>query len=190
MTLQVLSPCPYTFLPSGILIVEPHEGLLSARSMLLAAADYYVGVSACIENSVERNNECEVAIAILSESLGRAVLIGTAEIVRRNWPRARILIFGSSRDAIEDNLYDARIDHRARPEELLAALLMLTEYPRNQKATPAAIPADDGRVGRLLHGGAVGRVAESDPTKRMANQVETRYSRDLPGGEQHFTRAS
>jgi hypothetical protein len=45
MTLQVLNPFPYTFLSSGILIVEPHEGLLTARSMLLAAADHYVGVS-------------------------------------------------------------------------------------------------------------------------------------------------
>lgn len=185
MTLQVLKPFPYTLLPSGILIVEPHAGLLTARSMLLAAADYYVGVSACSENEVERNNECEVAIAILSESLGSAVLIGTAEIVRRNWPHARILIFGSSRDAIEDNLYDARIDHRARPEELLAALLMLTAYPRNQKATPGAILAD-GRVGRLLNGGAASRVAESDPTKRLAGNAETAYSRDLPGAERHF----
>lgn len=185
MTLQVLKPFPYTLLPSGILIVEPHAGLLTARSMLLAAADYYVDVSAYSEQEVEKNNECEVSIAILSESLGRAVLIGTAEIVRRSWPHARILIFGSSRDAIEDNLYDARIDHRARPGELLAALLMLTEYPRNQKATPAAIWAD-GRVGRLLNGGAASRVVESDPTKRLADKAEMTYSRDLPGAEQHF----
>jgi len=109
--------------------------------------------------------------------------------VRRNWPRARILIFGSSGSAIEDHLYDARIHHRARPEELLAALLMLTEYPRNQKATPAAILAD-GSVKRLLTGGAIGRVAESDPTKRLAGKAETAYSRNLPGGEQPFRRAS
>jgi hypothetical protein len=189
MTLQVLNSVPYTFLPSGILIVEPHEGLLTARSMLLAAADYYVGVSACSGNQSERNEEREVSIAILSESLGRAVLNGTAEIVRRNWPRARILIFGSSGAAIEDHLYDARIDHRARPEELLAALLMLTEYPRNQKATPAAILAD-GRVERLFTGGAIGRVAESDPTKRLSGKAETAYSRNLPGAEQPFRRAS
>lgn len=60
------------------------------------------------------------------------MLCETARIVRKNWPWARILVFGSSRAAIEDNLYDARIDQRARPEVLLAALLMLTEYPRNQ----------------------------------------------------------
>jgi hypothetical protein len=189
MTLKVLNPFPYTILPSGILIVEPHEGLLTARSMLLAAADHYVGVSACSGNQSERNKECEVAIAILSESLGRAVLSGTAEIVRRNWPRARILIFGRSGVAIKGHLYDARIDHRARPEELLAALLTLTEYPRNQKATPAAILAD-GRVERLLTGGARGRVTESDPTKRLGGKAETAYSRELPGGEQHFRRAS
>ena len=189
MKLKLLSSCPYTFLPSGILIVEPHEGLLTARSMLLAAADYYVGVSACSDTKAEQSEECEVAIAILSESLGRAVLSETAEIVRRNWPRARILVFGSSLAALEDHLYDARMDRRARPEELLAALLMLTEYPRNQKATPGPL-LPDGRVDRLLHGGATGRVAESDPTKRLAGEAETAYSRDVPGREQHFRQAS
>ena len=154
--------------------------------MLLAAADHYVGVSNVSANEAERSDECEVAIAILSESLGRAVLTGTAEVVRKSWPQARILILGSSRAAIEDHLYDARIDHRAGPEDLLAALLMLSEYPRNQKATPEAI-LEDGRVGRLLSGGAVGRVAESDPSKCLG-KAETAYSRDLPGGEQHFRR--
>jgi hypothetical protein len=189
MTLQVLNPFPYTFLSSGILIVEPHEGLLTARSMLLAAADHYVGVSNVFANEAERSDECEVAIAILSESLGRAVLCGTAEIVRRNWPRARILIFGLSHPAIEDHLYDARMDHRARPEDLLAALLMLSEYPRNQKAAPAAV-LPDGRVERLLHRGAIGRVAESDPRKRLADNSETAKLRDLPAGEQHIRQAS
>jgi len=45
-------------------------------------------------------------------------------------------------------------------------------------------------VKRLLTGGAIGRVAESDPTKRLAGKAETAYSRNLPGGEQPFRRAS
>ena len=187
MSLQILAPRPYTFLPSGILIVEPHEGLLAARTMLLAAADHYVGVSSSSGSHARRAEACEVSIAILSESLGFAVLSETAQIVRKNWPRARILIFGSSRDAIEDNLYDARIDQRARPEDLLAALLMLTEYPRNQTLTPAAV-LPDGRVGKLLNGGATW--VESDPRKQLANKAETTYSRDFPGEEQHFRQRS
>lgn len=43
MNPQIITHSPYSLLPSGILIVEPHEGLLAARTMLLAAADYYVG---------------------------------------------------------------------------------------------------------------------------------------------------
>ena len=189
MILQVLNPFPYTLLPSGILVVEPHEGLLTLRSMLLAAADYYVGASACSENQTKQGAEREVTIAILSESLGHTVLSGTAEIVRRNWPRARILVFGSIGAAIEDHLYDARIDHRARPEELLGALLMLTEYPRNQKATPGPILAD-GRVGRLLRGGATSNGAESEPGKCLSDQMEAAHPRNRPCREQPLSRAS
>ena len=188
MTLQILAPRPYTFLPSGILIVEPHDGLLAARSMLLAAADHYVDVSKATNGEPERSDEREVAFAVLSESLGYAVLSETAQIVRKNWPRARILIFGSSSAAIADHLYDARIDHGSRPEDLLAALLMLAEYPRNQRAMPPAILAD-GRVGRLLNGGGVWGAEESDPTKRLANNVATTYARDMPTEEQHFRQA-
>ncbi len=187
MNFAVLSSYPYTFLPSGILIVEPHERLLTARSMLLAAAEDHAGDSS--ESEPERGEACQVVIAILSESLGRAVLSGTAQIVRRNWPQARILIFGNTSAATEDNLYDARIDQRARPEDLFATLLMLTEYPQNQKARPAAILAD-GRVNHLFHGGARGRVAESDPTKRVVSEAETKYSREFPGGEQPFRQAT
>ena len=189
MTLQVLGSRPYTLLPSGILIVEPHEGLLAARSMLLAAADHYVGVSIPSGSEAQRTEGCEVAIAILSESLGYAFLCETAQIVRKNWPRARILIFGSSHAAIEDSLYDFRIDHRARPEDLLASLLMLAEYPRNQTLTPVAILSDD-RVGKLLTGGAVRGIVESDPTKRPTSAAETTYPRDMPGAEQHLRQAS
>ncbi len=189
MTVKVLAPCPYTLLPSGILIVEPHEGLLAARSRLLAAADQCIGISSACVSEVERSEDCEVALAVLSESLGYAMLSKIARTVRKHWPRARILIFGSSLAAIEDSLYDARIDHRSRAEDLLAALLMLTEYPWNQRATPAAI-LEDGRVGRLLSGVAFKQMAESDPAKRPASKTEVSYTRGPRSDEQHFSPVS
>ena len=188
MIFQVLALLPYIYLPSGILIVEPHEGLRAARSMLLGAADRSADLSKTTDVGPRGSDERNVTFAVLSESLGYAVLTETAQLIRKNWPRARVLIFGRSGAAIEDHLYDARIDHRARPEDLLAALLMLAEYPRNQCATPPAL-LEDGRVGRLLNGTALSAV-ESDPTKRFANSVPTTYPRGVPSEEQYFRKAS
>lgn len=151
--------------------------------MLLAAADHYAGLSCPSTSEAQRTESNEVTIAILSESLGFVILCATAQIVRKNWPRARILLFGRDRDAIEDNLYDARIDRQARPEDLLAALLMLAEYPHNQRATPEALLAD-GMSGRLLSGSKASRIAESDPTKRLADSVDDAHPREMPSDEQ------
>ena len=188
MTFQVLALLPYIYLPSGILIVEPHEGLLAARSMLLGAADRSATLSKSTDSEPRQRNERDVTFAVLSESLGYAVLSETAQVIRKNWPCARILVFGRSGAAIEDHLYDARIDHRARPEDLLAALLMLAEYPRHQCATPPAI-LEDGRIGRLLNGTALSAKEESDPTKRIANSVPTVYPRGMPSEEQYFRKS-
>ena len=177
MTLQVLALLPYTYLPSGILIVEPHEGLLAARSMLLGAAGRNADLP--VVSELQGSGECNVAFALLSESLGYAVLSQTARLIRKNWPRARILIIGRSRAAIDDQLYDARIEQPPRPEELLAALLMLAEYPRNQCATPPAIITDD-RIGRLLNGTGAPAKDESDPTKRLTSTVPTAHPGDRP----------
>ncbi len=189
MNLQILSPCPYIYLPSGILIIEPNEGLRVARGMLLSAAGQRIDISKSKVFEPQLSGECEVTFAILSESLGYALLSETALAIRKTWPHARILILGKSGAAMEDHLYDARIDQRARPEDLLAALFMLAEYPQNQRATPHAVPPD-GRVRRVLDGAPLGGNKESDPTKRFANNVPTTYSRDMPGEEQQFRKAS
>lgn len=188
MNFQVVTHSPYTFLPSGILIVEPHEGLLAARTMLLAAADYYVGVSSpCeAEDRQARSDGYEVAVAILSESLGYAILSATAQVIRERWPYARILVFGRNRAAIEDNLYDARIDDKARPENLLAALASLSEDPWNQRVKPDRV-LTGGRARLAVN--ELGQMAESDPTERFANTINITY-RDLPAGEHRFRQAS
>ena len=185
MSLQAVRNSPYTLLPSGILIVEPHEGLLAARTMLLAAAEYYLGVFGALLTEVpQRVDGHEVSLAILSESLGHGMLSATALGIRHRWPHARILIFGQMSPAIEDNLYDARIDHQARPEDLLAALVSLSIGPLQPRLTPVESPAKQTAlavVSRRNH------PAESDPTKRRARAIAS--ARDLPAGEQRFRQA-
>ncbi len=194
MNLQLSARSPYVLLPSGVLIVEPHEGLLAARSLLLATADYYVGVSGStgIGAPQGRCDGYEVAVAILSESLGGGLLTATAQDVRQAWPNARILIFGRRGAAIEDNLYDARIDHRARPEDLLSMLDVLTRDHWNRRARPAGTIADVGYHALSLTSGPSGicAIAESDPTKRLVNAVNLAHQRELPGDQQSFKKAS
>lgn len=144
MPLQLVSLRHCIFLQSGILIVEPNEGLLAARAMLLDAAEYYLGISSAprlIASS--RRPGHEVQIAILSESLGRDVLCSTARIVREGWPSARILVFGCQEEPIGDGLHDARMDHRARPEHLLAALLLLSSpVAKDKRSTDLRWPTE------------------------------------------------
>ena len=189
MNLQTVTYSPCTFLPSGILIVEPHEGLLAARTMLLAAADYYVGVSGSETSAVPkgRTDADEVVVAILSESLGHALLSATAQAIRVHWPRARILILGQTSTAIEDGLFDARIDHKCRPEELLAALMLRPEDPWNQRARPARV-LTSGRA--LLPISSLYSLAESDPTKRYTHATSTISPRDIPTSDRQFKRFS
>ena len=182
MKLQIETQSLYVLLPSGILIVEPNEGLLAARAMLLAAADHYVGVSGSRGTEMPQGDrdEVNVAVAILSETLGHAVLSATALGLRHRWPYARILIFGRTRSAIEDNLYDARMDHNSRPEQLLAALVALSENANNRLASHGKL-LDRGSA-RLAASGPH-YISESDPTKRTANEMDLTRPWELPAGE-------
>ena len=170
MKMQCISRSAYSFLPSGILIVEPDEALLAARTMLLAAADYYVGVSASAHTELldVQSEGHEVSVAVLSESLGHALLSATAQVVQEHWRHARILILGRGQAAIEDNLYDARIDDAARPEDLLAALVALSEDPENERARPAN--AITGRSKLFDVGNWLVGVTGRNPTNAFASR--------------------
>jgi len=132
MLLQHLTTTQDALLPSGVLIVEPHPGLLAARALILSAADYYVGLSAP-EQLRANESGTVVAVAVLNQTLGKHGLPAIAKNIRACWPSASILILGDV--ALEAALCDAVIDHRSRPEALLVALALLA---RNRWATSTA----------------------------------------------------
>lgn len=135
MFLQHLTKKQYALLPSGVLIVEPHPGLLAARVLLLSAADYYV---ALWDPEQPRVNESDtvVVVAVLSQTLGKQRLLAVAKNIRTSWPRASILILGDVALDLEAALYDAVIDHRSRPEALLVALTLLARNRRAMSTAP------------------------------------------------------
>jgi hypothetical protein len=186
MQLQRITKKPYELLPSGILIVEPHQGLLKARALLLSAADCYLAMMNVRVPGTELAGT-QVRVAILSQTLGNETLMCLAQDVRVHWPRAHILIFGTPSVDFEEALYDSTINHRCRPEELLDALFRLSEgYPDPGRNSPASLE-DGSLVPPAMHGNILHYVpTESDPTKQIeSNSVPPPSGGGFPSGESH-----
>ena len=177
MQLAMTGSKSYAFLPSGILIVDPDPSLLAARSQLLKAAEHYV--AACSEEAV-RAELCsmEIKVAILSQTLERALLETLAQEIRIYWPNAYILLFGNMEVTLEERLYDDSIDVHCRPEELLSILHLL------QKDAWKRTDSSPVRIGSLPFGlsGARQMVLHSVPPESDPSKQETPASEEEPTG--------
>jgi hypothetical protein len=184
MQLQKITKRAYELLPSGILIVEPHPGLLAARALLLSAADCYLAVLNVRAPGTELAGT-QVKVAILSQSLGGETLESLAQDVRVYWPQAHILIFGTPSVDFADALYDTTINQHCRPEELLDALFRLSEVSQDSRKD-SSTSLEDGTPKRPAINGNILRYvpSESDPTKQIESySVPPAGARDLPSGE-------
>jgi hypothetical protein len=179
MQIQQVTSRPYVLLPSGVLIVEPHLGLLAARTLFLAAADCYLAVSSESKPAASVP-DLEVNVAILSQSLGKSALASLAEGVRARWPVARIMIFGNAGLDIDDHLYDAAVDEHCRPEALLDALLHLSNDARSRSVRYLLLDGDGGNPPELSEPLPRRIPAESDPSHLP---LKTPLERERPGDE-------
>jgi hypothetical protein len=184
--LQRITRKPYELLPSGILIVEPHPGLLKARALLLSAADCYLAITNVRVPGTELAG-IQVKVAILSQSLGKETLASLAQDVRVYWPCAHILIFGTPSTDFEDSLYDTTISHRCRPEELLDALFRLSEGSQDSDKDSSDSPEDGSLMLPAINGSILRHVpTESDPTKQIeSNSIPPPSGGGFPSGESH-----
>ena len=103
----------------GILLIEPDVSVLSAEFLLLTNSNYCVTPAFSHREIYILRETKAVALAILSDSLGRQLLGAIAKTVRRQWPLARILILGRAESVLEDHLYDEQINHSHDPAQLL-----------------------------------------------------------------------
>jgi hypothetical protein len=155
MLLQHLTSKQYALLPSGVLIVEPHPGLLAARVLLLSAADYYVGLSDREQPRVHESGVV-VVLAVLSHTLGKHGLPAVAKNIRTCWPRASILIFGDVALDLEAALY-MRSSIIAHGLKLFLLQGVPVRYRRRQKGREriclawSAYPQWSGRGTRVAH---------------------------------------
>jgi len=160
----------------GILAIEPDSGVLSARALLLAKADYCVTPATGLGDLFTLRNTKAFALAILSDRLGQRLLGTVAETIRRHWPHTRILILGQVPAVLEDYLYDEHIHRSSDPQQVLADLEWLYEGMWNERSKGI-----DWNASRSAMYFTRRPIPESDPTKAVnPAPTEDKTLRDMP----------
>jgi hypothetical protein len=112
--------------------------VLCGRSRLAAAANYWDLCSLSLREAEQFH------LAILDLSFSDRELRRRAELIRRRWADAVILLVSDDCDLLDDPLYDERISAGINPEKLAAVIerLMGTDETREQNRYRAvAMPA-------------------------------------------------
>lgn len=160
----------------GILLVNPDISLLSAEYLLLTKSNYCVTPAFSHGELFALRETKAVALAILSDSLGRQLLSAIAETVRRQWPLARILIWGRAESVLEDHLYDEQINHSLNPIQILDDLERLYKGSWNQRTNTL-----DWNTVRASMSAGRSLLCESDPSKfAPTSPIENKQSNDIP----------
>jgi hypothetical protein len=158
-----------------ILAVEPDIAALNAGSLLLTKANYCV-TRASTERELFSLRTKAVALAILSDRLGRRLLSSVAETVRKQWPRARILILGQAAPMLEDHLYDEQLHRSSDPQQVLADLERLYHGMWNERSDTLDWDATRSALCLIRP-----PISESDPTKAVPrSSTEDRILRETP----------
>jgi len=162
----------------GILAVEPDPAVLSAKSLLLASANYCVTQATGEGDLFPLQGKSAFALAILSDRLGKRLLGAVAQIVRRQWPRTRILILGKVAPSLEDHLYDEQLDRSSDPQQVIEELENLYQGIWNQQSKTL-----DWNAAASLRYRARKPISESDPTKIIQYApTDERSLRNRPSG--------
>ena len=157
----------------GILLVEPDITLLTAEVQLLARSNYS-DTPAFSQNEIFALRQTKaIALAVLSAGLGSRPLAAVAHTVRKQWPRARILILGRAESLLEDHLYDEQTEHSSDPMQLLQDIETLYKDSWNRRSNIL-----DWDVKRAAIVPARCPICESDPTKSAL--LEGFASKSLP----------
>ena len=155
---------------------EPDLAVLNAKSVLLTQANYSVTLATNDSDLFSLQTTKAFALAILSDRLGRGLLGAVAQIVRKQWPRARILIMGEVPRMLEDYLYDEQICRSSDPKQVLANLEGLYEGMWNERSKSI-----DWNASRSAPCFSRRQISESDPTKTgPPAAAEDRTPRDMP----------
>jgi len=161
----------------GILAVEPDSAVLSAKTLVLTRANYFVTPATGLGDLFSLRNTKEFALAILSDGLGERSLGTVAATVRRQWPRIRILILGQVPRVLDDHLYDEQIRRSSDDQQILADLEWLYEGMWNERSKSI-----DWNASRSALSSTRQPIPESDPTKAsLLRRLQANPSRHAYG---------
>ena len=161
---------PNTQLPStkanpALLLIKPNVPGYTEWAAQLGEAHFCVIRAETLRDVYHLRHIVQLSIAVLSDTVGFPALRASAEVVRSEWPSARIVILGDTPTHLDDNLYDETAPHTPSNRKSLR----LTEtavylWCRKDDALAAYLH-------RMSTSPAIQRpwpITESDPTKAAA----------------------
>lgn len=160
---------------SALLLIEPNASGCSERATQLSQSHYCVARADNPRDIFLMRSAFSFSVAVLSDLVGCFALRASAQMIRSQWPYARILILGNAPKQFEDHLYDDAVLHKADQTQLVSVINRLTEDRWNQRGIDLyarwLLQASSGSQHLV-------KIQESDPTKLAGPLQATDLARD------------
>lgn len=163
----------------ALLLIEPEATGHSERAVQLEQSEYRVTRADNPRAIYLMRSDFSFAVAVLSDMVGSHALRAAAQVVRGQWPRAKILILGKAPKQFDDHLYDETVLQGADQSQFVLAIKTLIEDPWDQRGHDA--------YATWLVGGSMAlssqpkaNIQENDPTAVSGPVRGAGYARDLP----------
>lgn len=173
---------PINQVTRSVLLIEPDTLVCSERAAQLERANFCVTKADNPQQIYLMRDVFYFSVAVLNDKIGSLALKASAQMVRGQWPKARILVLGKVPVLFEDHLYDETVLQTSEESTLLEMIEKLTDEPWNPRVNTSTAWLDHASLSSRIPSSRL--VQESDPTKVLGNVTEPHYGKGLPGNEQ------
>ncbi len=118
----------------NVLLIDPFAAHRPEHSLLLASEDYIVTTICDYRELFTLARTKVFRVALLSDTLDRLTLRAAAEMVRKQWPRTRIVVLGHAPAVLDDPLYDESLGRPFQAEDLIHLMFRLSDDPWKHKS--------------------------------------------------------
>ena len=113
----------------NVLLIDPLAAYRPEHSLLLASEDYIVTTICDYRELFTLAHTKVFRVALLSDALDRITLRAAAEMVRKQWPRTRIVVLGRVPALLDDPLYDEALGRPFQAEDLIHLIFRISDDP-------------------------------------------------------------
>ncbi len=163
----------------SLLLMEPDAPCSSESAAYLGQASFLITRAVHPQDLYLMRGLNHFSIALLSDLVGALALRASAQIVRSQWPKARILILGKAPRDFEDHLYDDAVSHTSSQGDLMAKIVKVLEDPWSQRIPGVWFPFGSAPATNQ----PVPPLQESDQRKSLGTARRSAYRRDIPAAE-------